>query len=54
MVASSKENKAFSGLGEFGGELENPFTVGGKLSGADSVLQEGFEGFGAVLSAGVP
>lgn len=54
MMALFNENKAFSGLGEFGGELGNPFTVAGKLAGADGILQEGFEGFGAVLSTGVP
>lgn len=47
------ENKAFSELGEFGGELGSVFTVAGKLPGADGVLWEGFEGFGAVLSPGV-
>lgn len=46
--------KKVSGLGEFGGELGNSFTVAEKLPGADGVLQEGFEGFGAVLCAGIP
>lgn len=53
MMALLNEKKV-SGLGEFGGELGNSFTVAEKLPGADGVLQEGFEGFGAVLSAGIP
>ena len=53
-TSTSNENEGFLGLGGFGGELGNPFTVAGQIPGADGVLQQGFGVFGAVLGAGGP